>query len=198
MSTLFWCEAVDDHGVPVHASDCEGHQCFLVQGKTQKTNTGGTQKMPDHYRCTITCAFCGKRKHYEDECWHKQKLSNRLKEDLKSKTKGQDKGGRGTGKDKGGRGQGQGNGGRAEGQGGQGQGGNTNAPTGNDPNGGKPQSGNPSGPTTRSQTREQERNKKRSAEGDDTQPSPGKTSRLMCMVRKLRKSEVEVKVPANF
>ena len=35
--------------------------------------------MPDHYRCTITCAFCGKRKHYEDECYHKQRLLAKLK-----------------------------------------------------------------------------------------------------------------------
>ena len=28
MSTLFWCEAVDAHGTPVHSHDCEGHQGF--------------------------------------------------------------------------------------------------------------------------------------------------------------------------
>ena len=35
--------------------------------------------MPDYYRYTITCAFCGNRKHYEDECYHKQRLSAKLK-----------------------------------------------------------------------------------------------------------------------
>ena len=35
--------------------------------------------MPDHYRCTVTCAFCGKRKHYQDESYHKQRLSAKLK-----------------------------------------------------------------------------------------------------------------------
>ena len=28
---------------------------------------------------TITCAFCGKRKHYDNECYHKQRLSAKLK-----------------------------------------------------------------------------------------------------------------------
>ena len=43
----------------------------MVQGKKQETNTGGKAQLPDHYRCTITCAFCGKWKHYEDECYQK-------------------------------------------------------------------------------------------------------------------------------
>ena len=49
--------------------------------------------MPHHYRCTITCAFSGKRKHYRDECYHKQRLS--------AKQKGEDPGkgpGKGGGK----------------------------------------------------------------------------------------------------
>ena len=28
---------------------------------------------------TITCAFCGMRKHYKEECYHKQRLSAKLK-----------------------------------------------------------------------------------------------------------------------
>ena len=51
----------------------------MVQGEKQEINTGAKPKMPHHYRCTITCAFCGKRKHYEDECYHKQRLSAKLK-----------------------------------------------------------------------------------------------------------------------
>ena len=50
----------------------------MVQGKKQETNTGGNAKLPDWYRCTSTCAFCGKRKHYEDECYHKQRLWAKL------------------------------------------------------------------------------------------------------------------------
>ena len=69
---LFWYDARDDHGHLQHAPDCEQRDCFVVQGKKQEPNTGAKAKMPDHYRCTITCVFCGKRKHYEDECYHKQ------------------------------------------------------------------------------------------------------------------------------
>ena len=68
---LFWCDARDKQGGLVHASDCDHHECFVVDGKKKETNTGGKARMPDHYRCTITCAFCGRHKHYEDECYHK-------------------------------------------------------------------------------------------------------------------------------
>ena len=67
--------------------------------------------MPDHYRCTITCAFCGKRKDYEDECYHKQRLSAKLKGEDPGKGSGKG-GGKGNGNDSGkgkskGRGKGQ-------------------------------------------------------------------------------------------
>ena len=76
---LFWCDARDEQGCLLHAPDWDQRDCFVVQGKKQETNTGGKAKLPDHYRCTITCAFCGKRKHYEDECYHKQRLPAKLK-----------------------------------------------------------------------------------------------------------------------
>ena len=76
---LFWCDARDEQGHLQHAPDCEQRDCFVVQGKKQETNTGAKAKMPNHYRCPITCAFCGKRKHYEDQCYHKQRLSAKLK-----------------------------------------------------------------------------------------------------------------------
>ena len=76
---LFWCDAREGHGHLQHAPNCEQRDCFVVQGKKQETNTGAKAKMPVHYRCTITCAFCGRRKHYEDECYHKQRLSSKLK-----------------------------------------------------------------------------------------------------------------------
>ena len=47
----------------------------MVQGKKQETSTAGKAKMRNQYRCTVTCAFCHKRKHYEDECYRKQRLS---------------------------------------------------------------------------------------------------------------------------
>ena len=59
---LFWCDARDGQGCLLHAPDCDQRDCFVVQGKKQETNIGGKAKLPDHYRCTITCALCGKRK----------------------------------------------------------------------------------------------------------------------------------------
>ena len=76
---LFWCDARDEQGSLLHAHDCDQRDCFVVQGKKQETNTGGKAKLLEHCRCTITCAFCGKRKHYEDKCYHKQRLSAKLK-----------------------------------------------------------------------------------------------------------------------
>ena len=67
---LFWCDARDEQGSLLHAHDCDQRDCFVVQGKKQETNTGGKAKLLDHYRCTVTCAFCGKRKHYEDGCYN--------------------------------------------------------------------------------------------------------------------------------
>ena len=75
---LFGCDARDEQGFLLHAPDWDQHDCFVVQGKRQEPNTGGKAELPDHYRCTITCAFCG-RKHYEDVCYHKQRLSAKLK-----------------------------------------------------------------------------------------------------------------------
>ena len=76
---LFWCDARDKQGHLQHALHCEQRDCFVVQGKQQEKNTGAKAKLPDHYWCTITCAFCRKRKQYEDECYHKQRLSAKLK-----------------------------------------------------------------------------------------------------------------------
>ena len=108
---LFWCDARDEQGCLLHAPDRDQRGCFVVQEKKQETNTGGKAKLPDHYRCTITCALCGKRKHYEDECYHKQRLSAKLKTE-KASGKGSGKGNAdkdsGKGKSKGnGKGQGQ-------------------------------------------------------------------------------------------
>ena len=97
---LVWCDARDEQGHLQHAPDCEQRDCLVVQGKQQETNTVARAKLPDHYRCTITCAFCGKRKHYEDECYHKQCLSAKLKGD--DPGKGYGKGGsKGKGNDSG-------------------------------------------------------------------------------------------------
>ena len=76
---LFWCDARDEQGRLLHARDCDQHQCFVVQAKKQETNSVGKAKMPHRYRCTLTCPFCGKGNHHEDECYHKQRLSAKLK-----------------------------------------------------------------------------------------------------------------------
>ena len=111
LKELFWCDARDEQGHLQHSPDCEQRDCFVVQGKKQETNTGAKAKMPDHYRSTITCAFCGKRKHYEDECYHKQRLWAKLKGEDTGKGSGKGRG-KGNGNDSGkgkskGRGKGQ-------------------------------------------------------------------------------------------
>ena len=146
---LFWCDARDEHGHLQHAPDCDQHDCFVVQGKKQETNTGAKPKMPDHYRCTITCAFCGKRKHYEGECYHKQRLSEKLKGENPCKGSGK-VGGKGNGNDSGkGKSKGRGKG-QDKSQGGRGGGANRQPDKDNkyqDKNGGTPtliQEGTPS------------------------------------------------------
>ena len=88
---VLWCDARDEQGCLLHAPDCDQRNFLVVQGKKQETNTGGRAKLRYHYRCIITCAFCGKRKHYEDECYHKQRLSAKL-ESANGSGKGSGKG----------------------------------------------------------------------------------------------------------
>ena len=180
----------------------------MVQEKKHKTNTGGRAKLPDHYRCTITCVFCGKRKHYEDECYHKQRLSAKLKTENAS-----DKGsGKGNADKDSGRGKSKGNG---KGQGGKGKGGrggsdrkpdkdkNADQSRGN-PNTTPGENSEPSGgqsntePTTRFQTQaEQEQGTKRANEDGD-QSNARKRSRFMRMAGKLQKKGFEVTCPVEF
>ena len=206
---LFWCDARDEHGHLQHAPHCDQRSCFLVQGKKQETNTGTKPKMPDHYRCTITCAFCGKRKHYVDECYHKQRLSAKLKgEDPgKASDKGGGKGngtdsGKGKSKDRG-KGQDKSQGGRGGGANRQPDKDNKNQDKnrGNpnhNPRGNSEPSGGQSGPTTRSQTQAQwEQGAKREHEGGDDGLAK-KRSCFMRMARKLRNKGFEVTCPARF
>ena len=206
---LFWCDARHEQGNLQHAHDCEQRDCFVVKGKQQETNTGAKKQLPDHYRCTITCAFCGKRKHYENECYHKQRLSAKLKGEDPGKGTGKD-GGKGksnaSGKDKSkGRGQGQ-----DKSQGGRQGGANRQSDKDNkntDKNGGNPNhnpggnsepSGGQSGPTTHSQTQAQrEQGAKREHEGGND-GNAKKRSRLRRMARKLQNKGFEVTCPAEF
>ena len=205
---LFWCDARDEQGSLLHAPDCNQRDCFVVQGKTQETNTGGKAKLPDHYRCAITCAFSGKRKHYEDKCYHKQRSSAKLKTENAigkdsckgnaNKDSGQDTS-KGHGKDKGGKGKG--------GRGGSDRkpdkdkkatpsAGNPNiTPGGNsEPSGGQPNTG----PTTRSQTQAQQEQGTKRANEDGDQSNARKRSRFMRMARKLQKKGFKVTYPAEF
>ena len=197
---LFWCDARDEQGYLLHAPDCD-------QGKKQETNTSGKAKLLDHYRCTITCALCGKRKHYEDECYHKQRLSVKLK-NKNGSCKGSGKGNadqdRGKVKSKG-RGKGQ-----EEGKGGPGDsdrkpdkdkyedksGANPKpTPGGNsEPSGGQR---NP-GPTTRSQTQAQQEQGTKRANEDGDQSNTRKRSCFMRLARKLQKKGFQVTCPAEF
>ena len=200
---LFWCDARDEQGHLQHAPDCEQRHCFVVQGKKQETNTGAKAKMPDYYKCTITCAFCWKRKHYEDEWYHKQRLSAELKGEDPGKGSGKG-GGKGNGNDSGkGKSKGRGKG-QDKNQGGRGGGANRQPDKDNknpDKNGGNPNpnpgkkfepSGRQSGPTTRSQTQAQrEQGAKREHEGGDD-GNAKKRSRFMRMARKLRNKNFEV------
>ena len=72
---------------------------------------GKTVTHQDHFRCTITCGYCGKRCHYEDECHIKKRESDKHKwqEAERQKTatttsQNGDKGGKGGGKEGGNRG----------------------------------------------------------------------------------------------
>ena len=206
---LFWCDARDEHGHLQHAPDCEQRDCFVVQGNKQETNTGANPKMTDHYRCTITCALCGKRKHQEDECYHKQRLSAKLKGEDPGKGSGKG-GGKGNDNDSGkGKSKGRGKG-QDKSQGGRGGGANLQPDKDNknqDKNGGNPDpnpgwnsepSGGQSGPTPRSQTQAQrEQGAKHEHEGGDD-GNDKKTSRFLSMARKLRNNGFEVTCHAEF
>ena len=159
--------------------------------------------MPDHYRCTITRAFCGKRKHYEDECYHKQRLLAKPKGEDPGKGPGKG-GGQGNGNNSGkGKSKGRGKG-QDKSQGGRGGGANRQPDKDNkspDKNGGNPipnpggnsePSGGQSGPTTRSQTQAE-----REHEGGDD-GNAKKRNRFMRMARKLRNKGFEVTCPAEF
>ena len=205
---LFWCDAGDEQGCMLHAPDCDQRDCLVVQGRKQETNTGGKAKLPDHYRCTFTCAFFGKRKHYEDECYHKQRLSAKLKiENASGKGSGKGNANKDSGQGKS-KGNGQGQGGKGKGRLGgsdrkpdkekdtnQSGGNPTTTPGGNsEPSGGQPNTG----PTTRSQTQAQQEQGTKRANKDGDQSNARKRSGFMYMARKVQKKGFEVTCPAEF
>ena len=104
----FYCKPVNDKGGPCHAPDCARRSsCMLQMKRQQHSKDGKTVTHQDHFRCTITCGYCGKRRHYEDECHIKKRESDKLKRQEAERQKNQtptrnpqngDKGGKGCGK----------------------------------------------------------------------------------------------------
>ena len=91
---LFYCQPTDDEGGPCHAPDCDGRSsCMLQLQRKQKTKDGQEVKHQDHFRCTITCGYCGKRRHYEDECHINCRESEELKKAKEERRKNAGKGG---------------------------------------------------------------------------------------------------------
>ena len=77
---LFFCKPVNDKGGPCHAPDCDHRSsCMLQMKRKQHTKGGTTVTHHDHFRCTITCGYCGKCRHYEDECHLKKRESDKHK-----------------------------------------------------------------------------------------------------------------------
>ena len=60
----FYCKPVNDKGRPCHAPDCDHRSsCMLQMKRQQHSKDGKTVTHQDHFRCTITCGYCGKRRH---------------------------------------------------------------------------------------------------------------------------------------
>ena len=73
---LFYCRPTNDKSGPCHAPDCDGRSaCMLQLKRTQKTKDCREVKHQDY----LWCGYCGKRRHYEDECHIKPRESEQLK-----------------------------------------------------------------------------------------------------------------------
>ena len=92
---LLYCRPTDDKSGPCPAPDCDPRSvCMLQLKRTQKTKDGQEVKHQDHFRCTITCGCCGRRRHYEDECHKKRRESKKLKQAEDEGRKNAGKGGK--------------------------------------------------------------------------------------------------------
>ena len=78
--------------------------------RQQHCKDGKTVTHQDHFRCTFSCGYCGKRRHYEDECHIEKRESDKLRRQEAERQKNQtptrtpqngDKGGKGRGKEAG-------------------------------------------------------------------------------------------------
>ena len=106
---LFYWKPVNDKRGLCHDPDCDHRDgCMLQMKRQQLSKDVKTVTHQDHFRCTITCGYCGKRRHYEDECHIKKRESDKLKRQVGERQKNQtpirnprngDKGGKGGGKE---------------------------------------------------------------------------------------------------
>ena len=102
---LLYCKPVNDKGRPCHAPDCDHRSsCMLQMKQQQHSKDWKTVTHQDHFRCTITCGYHGKCRHYEDKCHIKKPESDKLKRQEAEQQKNQtptrnpqngDKGGKG-------------------------------------------------------------------------------------------------------
>ena len=77
---LIYCKPVTDKGGSCHATDCDHRSgCMLHMKRQQHTKDGKPVTHQDHFRCTITCGYCGKLCHYDDECHIKKRESDKHK-----------------------------------------------------------------------------------------------------------------------
>ena len=109
---LFYCKPVNDKGGPCRAPDCDHCSgCVLQLKRQQHTKDGKTVTHQDHFRCTITSGYCGKRRHCEEKYHikkcesdnHKRQEAERQKAQTPSRTpqngdKGGKRGSKGDGK----------------------------------------------------------------------------------------------------
>ena len=76
----FYCKPVNDKGRPCHAPDCDHRSsCMLQMKRRQHSKDGKAVTLRDHFRCTITCGYCGKHGHYEDKCHIKKRENDKPK-----------------------------------------------------------------------------------------------------------------------
>ena len=87
---LFYSKPVNDKGGPCHAPDFDHRSsCMLQMKQQQHTKDGKTVTHQDHFRCTITCGYRGKRRHYEHKCHIKKRESDKLKRQEAERQKNQ-------------------------------------------------------------------------------------------------------------
>ena len=75
---IFHRRPTDDQGGACHTSQSDGQSaCMLQLQRKQKTKDGQEMKHQDHFGCTITCGYCGKRRQYQDECHIRRRESEK-------------------------------------------------------------------------------------------------------------------------